>query len=471
MRMKYFCLLFSSVLLLYCQSPTPAPIVQNTAQPIAENALAPAPDWVAQAVLYECNVRQFSKEGNFNGVRKQLPRLKELGIDVLWVMPIHPIGLERRKEHPGDLGSPYSVQDYLAVNPDYGTLEDFKMLVREAHEQGLKVILDWVPNHSAWDAVWTKTHPEYYTQVNGQIISPLNEHGESTGWDDTADLNYDNPDLRKAMIGALQYWLRETDIDGYRMDMAGLVPNDFWAEVRPALDSIKPILMVAEWQDEPAHFKTAFNANYGWKWKDVTKDIWAGRQGPQALDTLLDYLNDFYPEGYYQMYFTQNHDENTWNGTEQQLYGASANAFTVLAFTWQGIPMFYNGQEDELRQRLAFFKKDPIRWGKYARTEFFQRLCDLRHNNQALWAGKQGGPLVKIPTDANEQVYAFSRSKGEDHLIVAMNLSKESRTVTLRPPSAMLGAYFNVFGASTVQVTSEMQLTLKPWDYLVLTNK
>lgn len=445
--------------------------MQNTAQPLSENVRPQAPDWAYQAVLYECNVRQFSPAGNFNGVRQQLPRLKDLGIDILWLMPIHPIGLEKRKEHPGDLGSPYSVRDYLSVNPDYGTLDDFKALVREAHELGLKVILDWVPNHTAWDAVWVKEHPEFYTRVAGQMTAPLNERGESMGWEDVADLDYSNVPLRRAMMAALQYWLRETDIDGYRVDMAGLVPNDFWAEVRPALDSIKPVFMLAEWQDEPAHFKSAFQANYGWRWKDVTKDIWAGRQAPHALDTLLEYLDDYYPAGYYQLYFTQNHDENTWNGSEEELYGASADAFTVLAFTWQGLPMIYNGQEDALRQRLAFFKKDPIRWGGYARTEFFQRLCDLRHNNQALWSGRHGGPLVKIVTDADEQIYAFSRTKGEDRIIVAMNLSRVSRTFTLRPGAGALGAYLNLFGASTVQVTQEMQLTLKPWEYLVLTNK
>ena len=469
--MKYFCLFFSSVLFLHCQAPTPAPIVQNNAQPLSDNVRPQAPDWASQAVLYECNVRQFSPAGNFNGVRQQLPRLKDLGIDILWLMPIHPIGLEKRKEHPGDLGSPYSVQDYLAVNPDFGTLGDFKALVREAHELGLKIILDWVPNHTAWDAVWVKEHPEFYTRVAGQMTAPLNERGESMGWDDVADLDYRNVPLRRAMMAALQYWLRETDIDGYRVDMAGLVPNDFWAEVRPTLDSIKPVFMLAEWQDEPAHFKSAFQANYGWRWKDVTKDIWAGRQAPHALDTLLDHLDDYYPGGYYQMYFTQNHDENTWNGSEEALYGASADAFTVLAFTWQGLPMIYNGQEDALRQRLAFFKKDPIRWSGYARTEFFQRLCDLRHNNQALWSGRHGGPLVKIVTDADEQIYAFSRTKGEDRIIVAMNLSRVSRTFTLRPGTGVPGAYLNLFGASTVQVTQEMQLTLKPWEYLVLTNK
>lgn len=450
----------------------PAPVVQTAPPPPPPKRDRPAePEWASNAVLYECNIRQFSAAGNFAGVQKQLPRLKELGIDVLWLMPIHPIGKVNRKMKPSDLGSPYSVQDYYAVNPDFGTLDDLKNLVQEAHTLGLKVILDWVPNHTAWDAVWIKEHPEYYTKVNGQFTAPLNENGGSTGWDDCVDLDYSNPALRKAMIEAMQYWIRSADIDGFRVDMAGLVPNDFWEEARPALDSVKQVFMLSEWQDEPGHFKSCFNANYGWKWKDVTKDIAAGKQNAGSLDTLLEYLDDIYPKGYYQMYFTQNHDENSWAGTETELYGAAADAFNVLMFTWQGMPMLYGGQEDGLSRRLKFFEKDPVRWKKYAKTEFFQKLCNLRHSNRALWSGQHGGALQKIATNADEQVYAFSREKDGDRVIVVLNLTAKNRTATLNPGRDMPGAYMNVFGASTVQVTREMTLNLKPWEYLVLTNK
>jgi len=451
-----------------CQNPPSVPV--QTSAPAALSDRPTEPDWVPNAVLYECNVRQFSPEGNLAGVRQQLPRLKDLGITVLWLMPIHPIGLEKRKESPSDLGSPYSVVDYYAVNPDFGTADDLRGLVQDAHAQGIKVILDWVPNHTAWDAVWMKTHPEYYTKINGQFTAPLNEHGGSTGWDDCADLDYTNPALRRAMIAAMQHWVRTCDVDGFRCDMAGLVPADFWREARPALDSVKPVFLLSEWQDEPLHFK-AFNANYGWKWKDVTKDIWAGKQTARSLDTLLHFLNGLYPEGYYQMYFTQNHDENTWNGSEADLYGASADAFNVLAFTWQGVPMVYSGQEDASEQRLAFFKKDPIRWKDYSKTAFFYKLCSLKRSNRALDAGLNGGPVVKIPTDADDAVYAFTREKNGDRVIVVLNLSKQPRTVTLRPDDSAAGAYMSLFTASTVQVTKEMTLNLKPWEYLVLTNK
>ena len=427
------------------------------------------PEWALQGVLYECNVRQFSPQGNFAGVLAQIPRLKELGVDILWLMPIHPIGKERRK---GALGSPYSVQNYYAINPDFGTAEDLRMLVKSVHDQGMKIILDWVPNHTSWDAAWKSKHPEYYTRYNGDFTVPLNERGEPIAdWDDVCDLDYNNPELRKAMTDAMQYWIREFDVDGYRVDMAGLVPNDFWAQLRPELDSLKKVFMLAEWQEEPNHFNACFNANYGWKWKDITKDIWAGKQQPVALDTLLNYLNDFYPEGYFQMYFTQNHDENTWTGTEAELYGASADVFNVLAFTWQGIPMIYGGQEDGLNQRLPFFEKKPIRWKRFSRQDFFAKLCSLRHLNHALWAGKAGGALEKIPNDAEDKVYAFTREKDGDRVIVITNLSKERVTVTLRPRESVIGPYANVFGKSTLQVTREMTLSLKPWEYMVFSNK
>jgi glycosidase len=467
--MRNLCFLLAFAPFLFSCENKPAPAVQTTPAPPPPKSDRPAePEWARNAVLYECNIRQFSQAGNFAGARKQLPRLKELGANVLWLMPIHPIGKEKQKGNPG---SPYSVRDYYGVNPDFGTLDDLKNLVNEAHALGLKVMLDWVPNHTAWDAVWMKEHPEYYTKIAGQFTPPLNERGEPTDWTDVADLDYSNPALRRAMIEAMQYWVKTCDIDGYRVDMAGLLPNDFWAEARPALDSVKQLFMLAEWQDEPGHFKTCFNANYGWKWKDITKDIAAGKQNAKSLDSLLEYLDNLYPEHYYQLYFTTNHDENSWSGTEAELYGAAADAFNVLVFTWQGIPLLYNGQEDGLAKRLKFFEKDPIRWKKYAKTEFFQKLGTLRHSNRALWPGTNGGELEKIRTDADEHVYAFSREKDGDRVIVILNLSKQNRSVTLNPGNNALGAYMNLFGRSTVQVTREMTLNLKPWEYLVFTNK
>ena len=427
------------------------------------------PDWARSAVLYELNIRQFSEEGNFQGVVAQLERLKNLGVDVIWLMPIHPIGQDRRK---GSLGSPYSVMDYYAVNPDFGTKEDLRALIQEAHRLGLKVILDWVPNHTSWDAVWKQNHPEYYTKINGDFTNPLNEHGEPIeDWSDICDLDYQQAPTRLAMIEAMRYWVNEFDIDGYRVDMAGLVPEEFWRQARPALDTLKPLFFLSEWQDEPAHFNSFFHVNYGWKWKDVTKDIWSGKQDAISLDTLHQFLGSFYPAHYAQLYFTQNHDENSWSGTEVELYGASADVMNVLAFTWQGMPMLYCGQEDGLNKRIKFFDKDPIRWKKYARTPFFQKLINLRHQNQALWTGKHGGPLEKFSSSDDKNIYAFGREKEGDRVIVIANLSKFSHTATVQIPAGYDGNYADVFGANTMQITGEMRLSLKPWEYLVLNNK
>lgn len=450
-------------------SSTSGPEAAKTTPVKEVSAVPEMPEWAKNAVLYELNIRQFSDEGNFQGVIGQLERLKNLGVDVIWLMPIHPIGKERRK---GSLGSPYSVVDYFAINPDFGTETELRELIQQAHQLGLKVILDWVPNHTSWDAVWKQNHPEYYTKINGEFTNPLNEHGDPIeDWSDICDLDYNQPATRTAMIDAMKYWVEQFDIDGYRVDMAGLVPNSFWQQARPALDTLKPLFFLSEWQDEPAHFESFFHVNYGWKWKDVTKDIWAGKQDAISLDTLRQFLDDYYPKNYAQLYFTQNHDENSWSGTETELYGSSSEVMNVLAFTWQGMPMLYCGQEDGLNKRIKFFDKDPIRWKKYGRAPFFQKLINLRHQNQALWAGVHGGNLEKFSSSEDKSIYAFGREKNGDRVIVIANLSKFTHTATVQIPSGYDGNYADVFGVNTMQITGEMRLSLKPWEYLVLTNK
>lgn len=442
-----------------CQPPDSPNRTPNDGQANTQRV----PEWANQAVLYQVNVRQFSPEGNFAGLEAQLPRISSMGFNVIWLMPIHPIGVKNRK---GSLGSPYSVRDFMAVNPEFGDEEDFRRLVDAAHSLGLRVILDWVPNHSAWDCVWMSDHPEYFTRYKGEFTTPLNERGEPiTDWADVCDLDYGNPGLRKAMIEAMLYWVREFDIDGYRMDQAGLVPADFWVECRLALDAVKPLLMIAEWEDEPDHFRTCFQANYAWRWKDVTRDIAARKQSVQSLDTLKAFNDRRFPAGYWQLLFTQNHDENAWHGTETELYGDAADAFTVLAFTLPGLPMAYNGQEDGLDQRLAFFDRDPIRWKNYARTPFFQKLCALRAQNAAVRAD---GDFEKLKTDQDEYIYAFARRTKDAKVIVLVNLSPERRKTTCVIPRSMQGGYNDLFAASSLQIGAKVQLQLNPWEYLIL---
>jgi alpha-amylase len=433
------------------------------------NRVVGAPEWTRNATIYEVNVRQFSPEGTFAAVTQALPRLKELGVDIVWLMPIYPVSKVKAK---GSLGSPYAVANYTAVNPAYGSMADFKALVARVHGLGMKIILDWVPNHTGWDNAWITQHPDYYTRVKGQIISPLDPvTGKPVGWDDVADLNYDNPDLRRAMTGAMQYWIRETDIDGYRCDVAGFVPLDYWAELRPRLDSLKQVFMLAEWEDEPAQFRVCFNMNYGWAMHKLLKDVAKGKRPATAIDSLLATNQARFPNGHYQMYFTQNHDENTWNGTLAESFGPGADAFVVLTSTLTGMPLVYNGVESGLNKRLSFFEKDSIPWGNYRRADFYKHLLTLKHRNRALWNGTAGGPMVKIPTGHDAEVYAFYRQRDNDRLTVLLNLSGKPQTVRLEG-QGFAGSYTDIFAPDrgNVELKPDMTISLRPWEYRVMTN-
>ncbi|SFF26924.1 alpha-amylase family glycosyl hydrolase [Spirosoma endophyticum] len=476
MKKSYLAVLFSALVLLGAlvllkacrntsqnQSETSAPTDSDTTVAGA----IPAPDWARFATIYEVNTRQFSAQGTFKAVEAQLPRLKEMGVDIVWLMPIYPISQKNKK---GELGSPYAVADYKAVNPAYGTPAEFKTLVTRAHALGLRVILDWVPNHTGWDHVWVKEHPDWYTKIKGHMTTPVDPTtGKPTDWTDVVDLNYNNPDMRQGMIEAMQYWLKEYDIDGYRCDVAGFVPNDFWAELRPQLDKIKMVFMLAEWEDEPDHFKSCFNMNYGWSMHTMLKAIAKGARTADKIDSLREANQKRFPAWYYQMMFTQNHDENTNNGTLAESFGPGADAFVVLSSTLEGMPLVYNGMESNLNKRLAFFEKDTISWGNYAKSDFFEALLTLKHRNRALWNGLAGGKVLKIPTDHDDKVYAFYRQRDSDRVAVMVNLSGEPQTIRLEG-NGFVGTYTDVFSHQSMELKSAMTVTLKPWEYRVLTN-
>jgi alpha-amylase len=427
----------------------------------------PAPDWAKNATIYEVNVRQFSKAGTFKAVTAQLPRLKEMGVDIVWLMPIYPISQKNKK---GSLGSPYAIADYTGINPNYGTLADFKELVQRAHGLGMKVILDWVANHTGWDHKWVTAHPDYYTLINGKMTTPVDPGtGKPTDWTDVADLNYDNPALRKAMIESMSYWLQECDIDGFRCDVAGFVPNDFWAELRPALDKIKTVFMLSEWEAEPGHYKSCFNMTYGWGMHTAMKSVAQGARPATVIDSMMALNRQRFPAWYYQMVFTQNHDENTWNGTLNESFRDGADAFIVLSSTLEGMPLVYNGMESNLNKRLAFFEKDSISWGNYAKTDFFKSLLTLKHRNRALWNGLAGGKAVKIPTDADDKVYAFYRQKDNDHVTVILNLSDQPITTRLEG-AGYEGTFMEIFSRASTELKPGLSVTLKPWEYRVYTN-
>jgi alpha-amylase len=436
---------------------------QTTVAPIPTSP-RPIPDWAKNTVLYEVNIRQFSEEGTLKGVTAQLARLHNLGVGTIWLMPLYSIGEKNRK---GKLGSPYSIRDYKAVNPEFGTKDDLVTLIKEAHNLNMKVILDWVPNHTSWDHVWITEHPEYYSKINGEFTVALNEKGEQIpDWSDVCDLDYKQPGTRAAMINAMQYWVEACDIDGFRVDMAGLVPNDFWAEAIPQLQQKKHLFMLAEWQEEPGHFASGFHANYGWRFKDVTKQIGAGKKDANSMDSLLVELDTFYPNGYQQMYFTLNHDENTWSGTEKELYGNSADIMNVLAFTFQGIPMLYNGQEDGLNQKLAFFERDPIKWGIKDRSRLFRDLCALKSTCSAL-SFDASRPL-RIASKNNKQLYAFLRTNGNSKALVLLNLSNRKLSTSIETEQ-LIGKWSEHFTTSPVTISGPIhQVNLPAWGYQVL---
>lgn len=417
------------------------------------------PEWAKNAVIYEVNVRQFSPEGTFEQVTKDLPRLKKLGVDIIWLMPIHPIGSEKRK---GTLGSYYAVKDYEAVNPEFGNVDDFKKLVKTAHKNNLKVILDWVPNHTAWDNIWFKPYPDYYERnEKGDFYSPFD-------WSDVVSLNYKSQTMREDMIKALKFWIKECDIDGYRMDVAAEVPDNFWEEVYPQLNKIKPVFMLAE-AERKEHI-SYFDAYYGWDFLKKINQIAAGQTTANALDTFYTKHNTKYPASFWSMNFTTNHDENSWNGTEYERMKAGAKTFAVLTFTVPGIPLIYTGQESAFNRRLAFFEKDQIDWGSYELTSFYKTLTDAKHKNVALWNGELGGRTTKIANTTEKAVYAFTREKDGNKVVVILNLTDKAQKTKLKG-STFTGDYKDIFSENKKEITAlkpNQTFELGAWEYKVL---
>lgn len=374
-------------------------------------------EWSKNATIYEVNIRQYTPEGTFNAFAEHLPRLKEMGVDILWLMPIHPIGEKNRK---GTLGSYYAVKDYYGVNPEFGTKEEFKKLIDMIHELGMHVIIDWVANHSAWDNELINKHPEWYTKnEEGEIISPVDD------WTDVADFNFEVPEMRQYMTDALKYWVSEFNIDGYRCDVAGMVPVDFWNNVRYELDEIKPVFMLAE-ANEPELHEYAFDMTYAWDMHFLWNEIAQGNKTIEDLVQQFEKEKTKYGSNDYRMYFTSNHDENSWKGTALERLGKAVKPFTVLSATAPAMPLVYNGQEACLDKQLDFFEKDIINWDKECcLDELYSQLFQLKKDNPALWNGDFGGSMEKLATSADDKVFAFARIKDEHKVITILNLSAE----------------------------------------------
>ncbi len=436
------------------------------------------PEWSRNAVIYEVNLRQYTPSASIKEFGTHLPRLKELGVDILWFMPIHPISEVNRK---GELGSYYAVKDYKAFNPEFGTIEEFKEVVDSAHAMGMKVILDWVPNHTGCDNAWVTEHPEWYTK---------NEKGEMFGpfdWTDVYELNYDNQEMRNAMIDALKFWLTDINVDGFRCDVAGEVPTDFWDEARPQLDAVKPELFMLAEASKPELQKHAFNMGYNWPMKDLFSEIAATsgqytfkkdgepmRTFPEkyaiAIDSLLTDQAANYPKDSYLMNMITNHDLNSWEGTEFERLGNLQKAFAVLSYTLPGMPLIYTGQETGLNRAFEFFKKDEApQWEP--RNEYFtfyQKLNELKHTQEALYAGEAGGKMKRYPTQSHS-LYAFSREKGDSKVFVVVNLGEHADYISFSETMPGFPDMIDFFTGRKAEIPEDT--LLEPGDFLVFVKK
>lgn len=417
-------------------------------------------DWTRNMVLYEINVRQFSDEGTLEGVRKALPTLQELGVNVLWFMPIYPIGEKNRK---GELGSYYSIKDYTDVSPEFGTLDDFSRLVAEAHEMGFHVILDWVGNHSAWDNHIAYEHPEWFERDStGTFVPP---HGFD--WTDVIQLDYTAAPLWDYMIDAMKFWVTEAGIDGYRCDFPGLVPEEFWYRASTELNAIKPVLMLAEDEEHSYLLERAFDMNYAWAHHHMMNAVAGGMRKPAALDSLLQRELAFYPPDVYRLRFLTNHDENSWNGTIDERLGDAQKAFAAYIFTIPGVPLVYNGQEAGLNKRLKFFEHDPIEWKESELRAFYTSLIHLRTSNPALRHGTEGGTFEVLKT-GQKNIYAYRRVKGNDEVLVILNFSKKPADAVISDRNVS-GTYNDIFTGNGVTIKPGETIPMEPWGYIVMT--
>lgn len=416
------------------------------------------PDWSFNATIYEVNIRQFTPEGTFAAFEKHLPRLNDLGVSILWIMPIHPVGEVERK---GTLGSYYSVKDYKGINPEFGSMDDFKRLVTKAHEQGMKVIIDWVANHTSHDNDLVFQHPEWYTRDSlGNMLSPFD-------WSDVLQLNYDNNDLRNYMIDALKFWVQEADVDGFRCDVASMVPTEFWNNARIELDKLKPVYMLAE-ADKVELQEYAFDTDYGWEFHHIMNDIAKGKKTVMDIDSYFQREIASYPKNTTRMHFTSNHDENSWAGTEFDRMGTSAaKSFAALTFVIPGVPLIYNGQEVAFNRMLKFFDHDEIDWTPNTEfTNLYTHLVNLKKQNTALWAANEGSDMVRVKTDNDVNVFAFKRENKEDKVFAVFNLSNLKQQIEFKGDD-FVGDYIDVFSEKQVSFDMDTTLNLKPWQFFI----
>ena len=466
MRLKSILLL--SLLILSCQNqseiarkPQVKTIEDIPFLPINEEI-------ISKAVLYEANIRQYSVEGSFNAFAEDLPKLKKMGVKIIWLMPINPISTTKSK---GPLGSYYAVSNYTKVNPEFGTLKDFKSLVNKAHQLGMYVILDWVPGHTGWDHVWIKENSDYYLKNRkGEIIDPIDfRTGKSFGWTDVADLNYNNMQMREALRKAMVYWVEETNIDGYRIDQAYAVPQEFYNKTFAILKRIKPLFLLAEtdiYHPGGLELVKKFDASYDWPGHHLSKKVAQGQKNALNYSRHIERTIKRYGPENIVVNFVSNHDENSWNGTIEESYGKAAYAFMALNYTIPGMPLVYSGQEYDLNKRLHFFEKDSFPKVSGKTMEFLQQLGALKNNHKALTSGLSGGSFRRLLNSKNDQILAFERERDGDTIVFIANLSKDYAQFTL----PYEGNFKRFQDFKNKRLSSSYQYDMKPWEFWILTN-
>ncbi|MEO2129379.1 MAG: alpha-amylase family glycosyl hydrolase [Christiangramia sp.] len=480
MKKLLLLLLTSSILTVSCKNEQKD--TKEETNEMAKDSLAPVSDEVMEsAVIYEVNIRQYSPEGTFNAFTKDIPQLKDLGVKVVWLMPMYPIAMKNRKatgeksieditdtiERKKYLGSYYSISDYSAVNPNFGTMEDFDKLVETAHDNGMYVILDWVANHTGWDHAWITEHPEYYTKdKNGEITDPINDAtGEPWGWTDVADLNFDNEGLREAMKQEMLFWVKEHNIDGYRADAAHSVPTDFWEDVSADLREVKPVFMLAEAESPKDLFHNAFEMGYNWEGHHIMNEIAQGKKTAKDWDDYMKKIDTTFEDDDYLMNFITNHDENSWAGTVKERMGDASEAMLAMSYTIPGMPLIYSGQEYDMDKRLRFFEKDTIPHQKGKVYPILEKLGKLKNENAALHGAKQATSYETLETSNQEKILAYERKGGGSELIYLANMSDQPVKFTV----SIAGNYQDYMANSEFQLEEGQEMEFQPWEYKILT--
>ncbi len=431
------------------------------------------------AVIYEANIRQYSPEGTFEAFTKDIPQLKDLGVKVIWLMPIYPISMTKRKATPDlsiediedeeekkkYLGSYYAISDYTAVNPEFGSMEDLEKLIETAHDNDMYVILDWVANHTGWDHNWIKEHPEFYVKnAAGEITDPINkETGETWGWTDVAHLDYDNMGLHEAMKNEMKFWVEEKNIDGFRCDVAGEVPTVFWEMAVKELKKVKPVFMLAE-SEEKELFHEAFDMGYNWEGHHLKNEIAQGKKTVEAWDNYMTKIDTTYQKDDYLMNFVTNHDENSWNGTVTERMGDAAELMTAFSYTIPGMPLIYSGQEYDMNHRLKFFEKDTIPKVKGEMWPLLEKLGKLKSNNVALNGAKKAASYKRINTSNNEAVLAFQRNKKDENVIFIANMTDKEMEFNLE----LEGEFTDYMTGEKDYFDKETKIIYPAWGYQIL---